>query len=157
MSFHWMPSLGGWVDWLSRLHLFLSQVLCTSTSSPVSPMRITLASHWLVLSSLYPSSSLSPLMCAKKSVGKRMRSTTIHTKGHCCYLSQDVFCRRSWNCTAHIWRISLYDPRFCIWRTPIQNRIEAELEIDRNPQVALVVKNPPASAGDVRDASSIPG
>ena len=25
------------------------------------------------------------------------------------------------------------------------------------PQVALVVKNPPASAGDVRDVGSIPG
>ena len=28
---------------------------------------------------------------------------------------------------------------------------------DGGPQAALVVKNPPANAGDVRDASSIPG
>ena len=27
----------------------------------------------------------------------------------------------------------------------------------KSPQVVLVVKNPPASAGDTRDASSVPG
>ena len=29
--------------------------------------------------------------------------------------------------------------------------------LDRASQVALVVKNPPANAGDIRDAGSIPG
>jgi len=29
--------------------------------------------------------------------------------------------------------------------------------LDRASQVALVIKNPPASAGDIRDAGSIPG
>ena len=29
--------------------------------------------------------------------------------------------------------------------------------MDRASQVALVVKNPPANAGDIKDAGSIPG
>jgi len=38
-----------------------------------------------------------------------------------------------------------------------QTHRENKLVVTRAPQVALVVKNPPANAGDIRGAGSIPG
>lgn len=53
MTFHWILSLGWLVGWLIQLHLFLSinQMLCTSTSSFVSPVCTPPDSHGPVLSS----------------------------------------------------------------------------------------------------------
>ena len=39
----------------------------------------------------------------------------------------------------------------------VEHDLATELQHIRAPQVALVVKNPPANAGDVRDKGSIPG
>ena len=39
----------------------------------------------------------------------------------------------------------------------VEHDLATELQQIRAPQVALVVKNPPANAGDVRDKGPIPG
>ena len=47
----------------------------------------------------------------------------------------------------------------CLWHRTESNTTEATMQQQQQAefQVALVVKNPPANAGDVRDVGSIPG
>ena len=51
-------------------------------------------------------------------------------------------------------------PSILAWiipRTEEAERLSLSFPVVRASQVALVVKNPPAKAGDIRDACSIPG
>ena len=53
----------------------------------------------------------------------------------------------------------MYSDEILFYDLFIKSLIEKKRELGRNAgsHVALVVKNPPANAGDVRDVGSIPG
>ena len=42
-------------------------------------------------------------------------------------------------------------------KTYLLNPSKSKIQVCWAPQVALVVKNPPANTGDIRDAGSVPG
>ena len=50
-------------------------------------------------------------------------------------------------------------PYWGLWMNECQGTVEKAytIKLQQASQVALVVKNPPANAGDIRDVGSIPG
>ena len=54
-----------------------------------------------------------------------------------------------------IYIIHLWLSRIVVWQKP--TTVQSDYPPSEAPQVVLVVKNPPANSGDIREAGSIPG